>query len=59
MRVTYQGPFDSLEVPDAGVVVERGQTVEIPDELAQALIARGDFTEEKTRPRPVKEGGEE
>jgi hypothetical protein len=59
VRVTYLGPFDSLEIPPAGVVVERGQTVEIPDDMGEALMARGDFTKEKDRPRPAKEGGEE
>lgn len=43
-KVTYVGPGpDALEVAQAGVTVRLGETVEVPDEVAQALLERPDF----------------
>lgn len=33
MQLTYIGPFDAVEIPDVGVV-EQGQSIDVPDELA-------------------------
>lgn len=31
MQVTYTGPYDEVEIPALGVVVKRGETVDVPD----------------------------
>lgn len=46
--VTYRGPLASLEIRPPyheGVVIERGEPVALPDDLATALVAEypGDF----------------
>lgn len=37
MKFTYVGPHDEVEIPSAGVVCKRGETVEVPDSLAGNL----------------------
>ena len=41
MKVTYPGPFDSIEVPALGAVVAQGEAVEVPDEVGEQLTAQG------------------
>lgn len=41
LPVTYPGPHAQVEVPDLGVVVDRGETVDAPPELARVLVAQG------------------
>lgn len=41
MRVLYHGPFDEVEIPDAGgrpVTVRRGEIVDLPDDVAARLL---------------------
>lgn len=38
MKVTYNGPYDAVEVAENGQIVERGQTADMPDDLAARLI---------------------
>jgi len=64
MFITYNGGPDAMEIPlfPGEVVVERGGTVEVPDELGVLLIQQPDYEEVK-RKRPPKsetaEGGED
>lgn len=63
MFITYTGGSDAMEIPlfPGAVVVERGGTVEVPDELGALLVQQPDYQEVK-RKRPAKseaaEGGE-
>lgn len=43
MKVTYNGPYDAVEVAESGQIVERGQTVDMPDELAARLIEQSSW----------------
>jgi len=37
--VEYVGPFDAVHVPDLNDrIVERGQPIDVPDELAERLL---------------------
>ncbi|GAB3429830.1 hypothetical protein [Actinophytocola sediminis] len=38
MRVTYTGPFDGVEIAALGVVVERGKSVEVDDDIGVTLL---------------------
>ena len=41
MKVTYNGPHDAVDVIEGGAVigtVERGESIEVPDELATRLL---------------------
>lgn len=50
MKVRYAGPLEAVEVPvgDDVLVVGRGKTVEVPDELGQRLLQQ-DVWEESPR----------
>ena len=45
MKITYTGPSEDLDIGVA--YVERGGTVDVPDELAESLIESGDFVAAK------------
>lgn len=48
MRVIYEGPCASVEVPALGIVAERGVPVEVEDEkVAKALLEQGTWTAPK------------
>lgn len=40
--VTYRGPHAAVEIVEADLVVERGDSVEVPDELAERLLQQED-----------------
>lgn len=41
MKLRYPGPYPSVEIPAAGLVARRGETVEVPDDLAASLVRQG------------------
>lgn len=41
MRVTYPGPYQAVTVLATGDVCEAGQSVDVPADVAVALIAQG------------------
>lgn len=41
-RLTYTGPHDEVEIPSAGVVCKRGDSVEVPDALSKSLLEQAD-----------------
>lgn len=47
MRITYEGPFDAVELADHPVVAARGETVDVPDELGARLLQQECWTEAK------------
>ena len=47
-KVTYVGPSADIEL-DHGVVVERGASVDVSDDVAESLVASGDFTTAKSK----------
>jgi hypothetical protein len=49
MKITYTGPSEDLDIGVA--YVERGGTVDVPDEIAASLIESGDFIAAK-KPKP-------
>lgn len=57
MKITYDGPFDAVEIAETGQVVEHGRTVEVPDELGKRLCEQDIWSEPKTA-RTVKKDGE-
>lgn len=46
MKVTYDGNYDEVEIARAGQSwpVRRGETVDIPDEVALGLVGQDGFT---------------
>lgn len=38
MQLVYSGAHDEVEVPDAGIVAQRGVPVEVEDEVAKRLL---------------------
>lgn len=41
-KLTYPGPFEAIDVPSLDLHdVKRGETVEVPDDAAPALVAQG------------------
>ena len=48
MRVEYIGPFLAVEVPSLGGVVERGEPVDVPDEIGAALVRQATWEQHKT-----------
>jgi len=55
MRISYPGPHRAVHVPALGLVVERGQVVDVPDEVARPLLTQG-WAE--ARPRRTREEGD-
>jgi hypothetical protein len=43
MKITYHGPIDAVELAETGQIVERGGTVDVPDELGLSLIEQSTF----------------
>ena len=39
--VAYNGPYSAVEVPSLGLTAEKGDPIEVADEVAQALIRQG------------------
>lgn len=59
MKVTYNGPIDVVEIAATGQVVERGQTVEVPDDLGKSLCEQDIWAEAKPAKAPAaKKDGE-
>lgn len=55
--VRYHGPFEEVEVPRAGVVVQRLKPIELDTDLAKALLEQEDNWERPPAKRsPEKEG---
>lgn len=49
MKVTYNGPYDAVELADTGQIIERGESAEVADELALRLVEQTSFdTDPKT-----------
>lgn len=38
MQIIYQGPFNAVEVPDAGLVAVNGEPIEVSTELGKKLL---------------------
>ena len=56
-NISYQGPHQSVVIPLASGIVyacDLGGDVEVPDELAAELIARGDWKSSKLT-KPIKQ----
>lgn len=51
-RITYTGPHDEVEIPSAGVVCKRGESVDVPDELGVSLLSQP--TWQAAKPATVK-----
>jgi hypothetical protein len=47
MKITYDGPIDAVEIAETGQVVERGHSVEVPDELGKRLCEQDIWSETK------------
>jgi hypothetical protein len=52
VELIYEGIFDEVEVPEAGIVARRGQPVEVPDEIALRLLRAGTSIEDDGSERP-------
>lgn len=48
----YIGPFESVEVPEAGIVAERLKPYEIDTDLAKNLLSQEDNWERPPKPKP-------
>ncbi len=40
MRVKYVGPFDGVDIPQAGLTVARGEVVELSNDVAGEFLAQ-------------------
>jgi len=54
VKLTYTGPYDEVEIPSAGVVCKRGETVDVPDELGKSLLEQADNWRAKAGPKTDK-----
>jgi hypothetical protein len=41
MKVQYDEGPDALNVPACGVIAQRGEAVDVPDEIGESLIEQG------------------
>ena len=55
-QLRYIGPFEAVEVPAAGAVVERLKWVEMDTEIARSLLEQEDNWERKPPSTTKKEG---
>lgn len=39
--VAYNGPYAAVEVPSLGITAKRGVPIEVPEDVAQALLRQG------------------
>ncbi|MGW6571669.1 hypothetical protein ACWGAN_05765 [Streptomyces sp. NPDC054945] len=39
--VAYSGPYSAVEVPSLGVTAEKGDPIEVAEDVAQALLRQG------------------
>lgn len=53
-KVRYDGPFDEVEVPAAGVVAKRGEVYELESEVAKSLLEQEDSWSRPDFSKPVK-----
>lgn len=42
MFLKYIGPYEEVEVPDAGLTVRKNQTIEVSGDLAEGLVCQVD-----------------
>lgn len=53
MRVTYVGPHDAVEIPVLGVAVQRGDSIEVPNEIGHELVKQASWeTATIFKPKP-------
>lgn len=55
--ITYNGPHEAVVIPlpnGAAYECERGGTLELPDTLADELLARDDWKPSKSTKKPAK-----
>lgn len=53
-RVQYIGPYDEVVVPAADKTVMQGHWIEVPDDLADGLLAQeANWTKVTTKSAPV------
>lgn len=48
MLVVYIGGYDAVTVPDVGIAERDGAPVDVAEDVAAGLIARGDFRDAAT-----------
>jgi hypothetical protein len=41
VKLIYEGMFDAVEVPEAGIVAARGEPVDVSDEVGERLLLAG------------------
>lgn len=58
MRVVYSGPHDAVEVPELGLVVRRGEPVEVLDGDAEQLLKQDVWDAAPTVKAPAAKKGE-
>lgn len=49
MRVTYTGPHDEVEIAATGQTCKRGESVDVPAEIAKSLTEQSDWSAAKTK----------
>jgi hypothetical protein len=58
MKVIYDGPYEAVELPlspSRTEVVEKGESIDVPDDIAKNLIEQGTWVEPKASHRSKKE----
>lgn len=55
MKVRYEDGPESILIAEVGIQVERGETVEVPDEVGTKLVDQGWSSTSKSTPKK-KEG---
>lgn len=43
MRVKYVGPYDAVDIPELGLVVEQGEIIEVDDAVGKRMAASTDW----------------
>ena len=55
MKLIYDGMFDEMEVPAAGIVAKRGEPVDVPDEVGASLLRAGtEIADDGTETAPAR-----
>lgn len=55
MRLEYVGPHDGVELPSLNIACERGQSVDVPDEVGLELIKQDGWKTAQTRSNAAKD----
>ena len=51
MRITYQGPFDEVQIAATGQIAEQGKPIEVDDDIAENLVEQDCWKKSTSKPK--------